>query len=130
LRDREGEIERLGAGIVAVGLGGRDDADAFRREAEIAFPLLLDPDRAAYRAAGLRRGGLLDLFRPSNIAARARARGAGHRHHRIGRDPLQLGGTFVLGPGPRDRFAHRSGTFGDVAEIDRVLAALTDQGSR
>ncbi|HEX7078497.1 MAG TPA: peroxiredoxin-like family protein [Candidatus Eisenbacteria bacterium] len=124
MRDREEEIERSGAGIAAIGLGGRTYAAAFREETGIDFPLLIDERRVAYDAAGLRSGGILELLRPFNLAARARAGREGHRQHRIGKDPFQLGGTFVLAPGDRDWFAHRSGTFGDVAEIDAVLAAL------
>jgi len=130
LRDRETEFERRGAGIAAVGLGEQAYALSFRDEAGISFPLLIDESRDAYRAAGLRRGGLLDLFRPSQFAAHRRAKAAGHRQHRVGRDPFQLGGTFVLGPGSIDRFAHRSRAFGDVADLDAALAALRDHPSR
>jgi len=61
---------------------------------------------------------------PFNFAARARATGQGHRQHRVGRDPFQLGGTFVFGPGNRDLYAHRAKSYGDVVPIDEVLAAL------
>ena len=124
LRDHQREIEEAGAGIAAVGLGGRDYAMAFREETGISFPLLIDETRAAYRAAGLRKGTIWELLLPFNAAARRRAKSEGHRQHRLGRDPLQLGGTFIFGPGNHDLYAHRARTYGDVAPIDEVLAAL------
>ena len=78
----------------------------------------------AYRAAGLRSASLLHLVRRDNAAARARARAAGHRQHRTGHHPFQLGGSFVLGPGPVDRYIHLSRTFGDNADPLELLAAL------
>jgi alkyl-hydroperoxide reductase/thiol specific antioxidant family protein len=124
LRDHQREIEEAGAGIAAVGLGGRAYAAAFRAETGIAFPLLIDETRAAYRAAGLRKGTLWELFLPFNATARARASREGHRQHKLGKDPFQLGGTFVLAPGNRDLYAHRAKTYGDVAPIAEVLAAI------
>ena len=59
-----------------------------------------------------------------NKTARDRARSAGHRQHRLGRNPFQLGGSFVFAPGNVDRFAHVSRTFGDNASTDELLAAL------
>lgn len=124
LRDHQREIEAAGARVAAVGLGGREYAASFRAETGIAFPLLIDEARAAYRAAGLRKGNLWELLLPFNAAARARAKREGHRQHRLGKDPLQLGGTFVFAPGDRDLYAHRAKTYGDVAAIGEILAAL------
>ena len=124
LRDHQREIEAAGAGIAAVGLGGRSYAASFRAETGIAFPLLIDEKRAAYRAAGLRKGTIWELFLPFNAAARARAQSAGHRQHKLGKDPFQLGGTFVFAPGNHDRFIHRAKTYGDVATIDDVITAI------
>ena len=105
-------------------MGGRDYAASFRAETGITFPLLIDEARAAYRAAGLRKGTLWELLLPFNRTARARAAREGHRQHKLGKDPFQLGGTFVFAPGDRDLYAHRAKTYGDVAPIEAVLEAL------
>jgi hypothetical protein len=97
----------------------------FREETGIQFPLLIDEQWVAYRAAGLRKGSLLHLLRSDNAAARKRAKAAGHRQHRLGRNPFQLGGSFVFGPGNVDRYIHLSKTFGDNALISALLAALS-----
>ena len=124
LRENEQAIRDRGANLAAVGLGDQAYARLFRDETGITFPLLVDEQRLAYRAAGLRSANLLHLLRNDNAKARARALAAGHRQHRLGRNPFQLGGSFVFGPGNVDRYAHISRTFGDNALPDALLAAL------
>lgn len=99
-------------------------AQAFYRETGITFPLLVDEEMASYRAIGLKKANIFHLLRGDNFARRKQAKAAGHRQHKLGKDPFQLGGTFVFLPGNVDRFAHISETFGDNAPLDRVIAAL------
>ena len=96
----------------------------FREETGIPFPLLIDEERWAYRVAGLASANLLHLLRKDNAVSRKRARAAGHHQHKLGKNPFQLGGSFVFGPGNVDRFAHISETFGGNATPDALLAAL------
>jgi len=124
LRAHEEEFGAAGANLAAVGLGDPGYARAFREETGIRFPLLVDEKRQAYGAARLRKASLLHLLRRDNFAARKRASAAGHRQHKLGKDPLQLGGSFVFGPGNVDRFVHVSETFGDNASPDELLAAV------
>ncbi len=116
--------------MAAIGLGDAESARQFRDASRITFPLLVDAERRAYRAARLASAGLLDLFRRENRAARSRASSAGHRQGRLGEHPFQLGGSFVLGPGNVDRFTHVSTTFGDTAPLESVLAALDNLSPR
>jgi hypothetical protein len=124
LREHQKAFDEKGAGLAAIGLGDRQYARFFREKTGIAFPLLIDEQRLAYRAAGLKSANLLHLLRRDNAAARTRARAAGHRQHKTGQNPFQLGGSFIFGPGNIDRFAHVSKTFGDNASVDALLAAL------
>jgi AhpC/TSA antioxidant enzyme len=124
LRAHQAEFEAKGAGLAAIGLGDRHYARVFREEVGINFPLLIDEERLAYRAAGLKSASLLHLLRSDNARARERARASGFRQHKTGKNPFQLGGSFVFGPGNSDRFAHISKTFGDNADPAALLAAL------
>jgi hypothetical protein len=124
LRAHETEFRQAGARLAAIGLGDENYARAFREESGIGFPLLIDAEHAAYRVAGLKKASLLHLLRRDNFAARKRAQAGGHRQHKLGKDPLQLGGSFVFAPGNVDRFAHVSETFGDNAPVERLLAAV------
>lgn len=124
MRAREVEFRDAGAALAAIGLGDRAYARAFRDEQGIAFPLLVDERRVAYRAAGLKSGSLLHLLRRDNARARARARGAGHRQTKLGKNPFQLGGSFVFAPGDKTLLSHPSKTFGDNAPVDALLDAV------
>lgn len=124
MRAHEAEFSRKGARIVAIGLGDKNYARFFREETGITFPLLIDEERIAYRAAGLGSANLLHLFRGDNGAARKRARAQGHHQHKLGKNPFQLGGTFVFAPGNLDLYAHVSQTFGDNAAAEEALAAI------
>jgi len=84
---------------------------------------LVDSTRQAYRAVGLKSASLLHMLRRDNIKARSRAKASGHSQHRLGKDPLQLGGSFVFAPRNKDLYAQVSQSFGDNAPIDQLLAA-------
>ena len=105
-------------------MGDKYYAKIFRDETGIEFPLLIDEERRAYHVAELGSGSLLHLLRRDNADARKRARAAGHRQHKLGKNPFQLGGSFVFAPGNRDLFAHVSKTFGDNATIAELLATI------
>jgi peroxiredoxin Q/BCP len=125
LREHEQDFRNKGARLAAIGLGDANYARLFREETGISFPLLIDERREAYRAAGLRTASIFHLLRSDNAVARKRARAAGHRQHKLGRNPFQLGGSFVFAPGNIDRYAHLSATFGDNAPVFALLAALS-----
>jgi hypothetical protein len=124
LREHEHGIAEKGARLAAIGLCHRAQAIPFRTENGVTFPLLVDEKRATYALAGLGAATMGHLFKKENHDAWRRARAAGFRQRGLGKDPFQLGGTFVLGPGDVDLFAHASSTFSDNAPIESVLAVL------
>jgi hypothetical protein len=124
LREHEQAFQKKGAKLVAIGLGDAGYARHFQEQTGIKFSLLVDENREAYRAVELRKASLLHLLRRDNARARKRATAGGHRQHRLGKDPLQLGGSFVFAPGNKDLFVHVSETFGDNASPADLLAAL------
>jgi hypothetical protein len=124
LREREQEFREKGARLAAISLGDRNYARIFQEETGIDFPLLIDEKRQAYGIADLGVANLLHVLRRDNFASRKRAGAGGQSQHKIGKNPFQLGGSFVFGPGNVDRFAHVSKTFGDNASVETLLAAL------
>lgn len=124
MREHEVAFRAKGASLAAIGLGDRNYARIFREETGITFPLLIDEQRKAYRAAELRSANLLHLLRSDNAKSRKRARAAGHHQHKLGQNPFQLGGSFVFGPGETDYFAYVSETFGDNTSPLDLLAAI------
>lgn len=124
MREHESEFRQAGATLAAIGLGDMNYARLFRDESNITFPLLVDADRVAYGAAELKSANLFHVFRRDNTKARERAKSAGFRQHRLGKNPFQLGGSFIFAPGNRDRLVHISATFGDNADPATLLSAL------
>ena len=110
--------------MAAIGLGDMNYARSFRADTGITFPLLVDEQRQAYDAAQLQRASILHILRKDNAIARKRAKETGYRQHRLGKNPFQLGGSFVFGPGNVDRYTHVNKTFSDNAPIHELLAAL------
>ena len=125
MREHEHEFKQAGATLAAIGLGDLNYARLFREETGITFPLLVDAERTAYKAAQLKSANLFHIFRRDNTEARSRAKAAGHRQHRLGKDPFQLGASFIFAPGNHDLFVHLSQTFADNADPRTLLAVLS-----
>ena len=122
LRPHVQEIRALGE-LVVIGSGTADKARDFQQQFSIDFPVHVDPSRAAFRAAGLKRGVL------STFSARALVRGigalrSGARQGTTQGDPWQQGGALLLAPGGRVAWEHRNADPSDHPPIDAMLAAL------
>lgn len=124
MREHENEIRQFGGTLAAIGLGDMNYARLFREETRISFPLLLDAERVAYKAAEIKSGNLFHIFRRDNSEARDRARASGYRQHPLGRNPFQLGASFIFGPGNRDLFLHFNATFSDHADPNELVSVL------
>ena len=119
------DIRRRGADVVAVGTGSVSHAAAFVADEDIPFPVLVDDNARAARAASVRRVGFFRLLTDRRSRAGAkRARASGHRIHKAGRRVTQLGATFVMGPGAQVRYEHLDDHSADHAPLDEVLASL------
>ena len=124
MREHQQDFRDKRASLSAISLGDLHYARIFQEETGIDFPLLIDEQRQAYKIANLGVANVLHVVRGDNFNSRKRARAAGHRQHRLGLNPFQLGGSFIFGPGNIDRFAHLSKTFGDNATPETLLLAL------
>ncbi len=110
-----------GGRVAAVGLGDSDYARDFREQTGITFPLLVDDKRKAYKAAALKHATLLHLFRRQNFRDRNVAQADGHRQYKVGSNPFQLGGGFIIAPGNIDLFTYAAETFGDNARVGEMV---------
>ena len=124
MREHQQAFRDKHASLAAVSLGDANYARLFQQETGIDFPLLIDENLQAYKVANLKSANIFHLLRSDNFKSRDRAKSAGHHQHKLGRNPFQLGGTFIFGPGNVDRFAHLSQTFGDNASPAILLANL------
>jgi hypothetical protein len=123
LREHQEEFEKRGAKLAAVGLGDFNFAKSFIQDTGITFPLLIDDERKAYAALELKQANIFHMLRSDNARRRKEAKAAGFAQKGVGKNPFQLGGSFVFGPGNVDRFVHISQTFSDNAPISALLTA-------
>jgi peroxiredoxin len=124
LRERYEEIRERGADVVAIGTGDTGYAARFVADEHVPFPVLVDDDAAAARAASVRTTTPWGLFNPRSFPGARQARKAGHRVHKSGKRVTQLGATFVVGPGNDVRYEHVDAHTADHAPLDEVIAAL------
>lgn len=105
-----GTIAGGGTAIVVVYQWNPGEADELFERAGIAdLPRIADPDRALYRAFGLRRGNLWQIASPYVLWRVVTAGAAGHRVGRVLGDAFQMPGTFLVHRGRVVReFRHRS----------------------
>jgi len=123
LRGVKDRIRSQGADLVVVGNGRPEQAAEFAREENLDFPLLVDPDMEAYRAAGLKHG-IVEAVSLKTVGHAIRALGKGFRQKKVQGDPWQLGGTFVISPEGKTLFRHVSSEAGDHPNPNEVLSVL------
>ena len=123
MRSREAEILATGARVLFVGTGLPGMAKSFASEWAGPHPVLSDPTRAVFAAAGMRRSLFATLHWRLFVNA-WRAFRRGFRQTSVQGDPWQQGGVLVLGRdgAVRHRQIDRAG--GDMLDLDAVLAAL------
>ncbi len=113
---------------MVVGNGAQHFARAFREDHALDCPVLIDPELAAYQAAGLRRGRL-EMLSPRVPLHSLRAFVRGYRQGMVQGDPWQLGGVFVVRPDGSLTFRHISREAGDHPPIAAILDALQPAAS-
>ncbi|HST55213.1 MAG TPA: peroxiredoxin-like family protein [Solirubrobacteraceae bacterium] len=121
-----------------LGMGTPVQAQAFRQQTGVGFPILLSPDLAAYRAMDLPRGSLRQVFGfAAQRVARRRAKGIGLEREAEGgnrpkarpeQDWHQLGGAFVFARGGEVVWSHRARHAGDSPDHGLLGRALRDAG--
>ena len=105
-REQDG-LKTAGLDVVLIGSGSPEQAETFRHDYEVPFPIVSDPDCLLYQKYGLKQIQLRDLFSPSMAVkiVKVLAQGYGHKS---GGPERQLGGVFIIDTGGNVRFAHRA----------------------
>ena len=99
---------------------------AYSRTNDLPFPILIDPDRAAYQAFGLGRGTIarmygwraarryLEIFRTDGVGGLRRPT----------EDTLQLGGDFIIGADGTLAYGFWGDGPDDRPSVDELIAAI------
>ncbi|REK36935.1 MAG: hypothetical protein DWQ20_05295 [Actinobacteria bacterium] len=114
-----------GADVTAIGTGGRRYAMAFIEDESVPFEVLLDEDGEAAGIVGTNTLTMGSLVRPRQVVAGARATLKGKRQHNLGRRPMQLGATLVIGPGGEVLYEDFEDFAGDHADLDEIISILS-----
>jgi hypothetical protein len=122
---RAAEIERLNARIVVISFGLARQARAWLEETSAPFTLLLDPDRAAYRAYGLEHS-LVRSWGPRVWLRYAQLLLVGRRWRGVQGDSGQLGGDIVVDAAGKLRLLYRSHDPTDRPSVGELLAMLAN----
>lgn len=117
------QIKALNTEVIVVSFETGYWLQVWQSETEAPFPLLLDPDRQAYRAYGLERS-LLRSWGPKNLWYYFKALIGGRRTHTTGGDTSQLGGDFIVDAQGIIHLAHPSQDPTDRPPIAKLLATL------
>jgi peroxiredoxin len=126
LRDDRDRFEEVGANVVLIGLGRPDQAGWFCDLQEVPFACMVQPDRSAHKAYGLRRGSFTQVSGPAVWAPWVKNQLTGKRQRawRGQGDTAQLPGTFVVDTSGMVRYAHRGARSNDVPPNRDVLEVL------
>lgn len=100
MHERRDRIDALDATVVFVGF---DEPELLRsrmlHDVDLVFPFVVDRDRTAYRAWGLRRAPWRVVWLDPRVWWQyARLLLGGDRLRSAGEDTLQMGGDFVVAP--------------------------------
>ena len=124
LREHEQELDRVGAVVVGVSFEESSVISRFAERESAPYPILSDPERKAYRAFGLTRGGTTQVWSPNALRTYARGLLRGRLPRLPRADIAQLGGDFVLDPQGRVVYEYRSEESADRPAIDFLLDAV------
>ncbi|HVR29165.1 MAG TPA: SelL-related redox protein [Thermoanaerobaculia bacterium] len=101
LRAHAKEIEELDLSVLVITFETRRQAEVYVRETDLPWPLLVDTSRDAYRAYGMRRGGLWEIWSPASWGAYLDLLRKGRRVRPPTGDVYQLGGDVLIDPAGR-----------------------------
>ena len=118
------ELRAAGLAVAVVGMGTPEQTAAFGREVDAPFPVLADPERAAYRAYGLAELGAKEFLTLDAAKAMLGAVLRGNRGGRPVGNTGQLGGAFVIDREGTVRWAKPSASPGDHVSAAELLAAV------
>ena len=124
MREREAELTARGVRIFVVTFEPARQVRAYRSQESIAFPILRDPQREAYRAFGLDRRGPASIWRPRTIWFYGSRLLRGRLPGRSRADIYQLGGDVILTSSGAVCWVYRSTEPADRPDVDTILKEL------
>jgi hypothetical protein len=120
LRPHVAELKQIGVSVHVVGSGTPAQARAFQEHIHAEdVPVVVDPPRASFRAAGMKRS-VFRTMHPKSWLRGIKAMTA-HPQQRTAGDPWQLGGAMIVRPSGDVRYHFVSDSAGDHPAVATLL---------
>jgi peroxiredoxin len=119
------EFRKAGADVVAIFQYRAEPTYNFCRKRGVPFDCLGDPERKAYHAVGLERGGPKEYIGPQLVKGFVRAARHGALPGKPEGDVAQRPGTFVVAPDGTVAYAHYNKDSSDNPPIDDLLGVVS-----
>jgi peroxiredoxin len=123
LCQRQEEFEQLNTRVVIISFGTLPALQAWMKETCITFDVLLDPDRAVYRAYELEESRWRS-WSPKTLLTYARLLLSGRKWLPKEGDTSQMGGDFIIEPQGNIKLAYRSKEPADRPAVNHLLEIL------
>jgi peroxiredoxin len=128
LREDRERFERAGGTVLLIGQGDPAEGAGFCDRRHVPFQCLLDTRLDAFRAYGLKKARLTQVFGPTvavpfvkaNLRSETRQRGL------AGGSFLQMPGTFLVDTSGTIRLAHRNRSIADSPRNQLILDAIAE----
>ena len=109
--------------ILLVNMGTPAEAEDFRRQFSVPFPIICDPGKFLYKTYGLKGGSMLQIFSPRLFLKGLRSISQGHLPGLRQGDPFQLSGVILIDRQGDIVFRYYSRDPSDYATVEMILGA-------
>ena len=116
------QFEEIGFHVILVGLGTAEQAEKFRAELSLSFPVICDPQKKLYSLYGLGRGTVRTMASATVLIKGLRAMYQGHTPGIPRGDVMQMPGVFLIDTDGTIRYAYYSKDVSDHPPVDTLLA--------
>ena len=124
MRSQRNSFDRLGAGVVLVGLGSVEQTAAFKERFDVPFPMIADPEKQLFEAFRLKQASAGALLSAKMVFRGVRAMAKGYGIGVPKGDVRQLPGVFIIDTDGRILFSHHASGPADHPRPNTLLAAL------
>ena len=124
LRQHEHDLDQLGIRVVVVTFQGVAMAEAYIRETQLPWPILVDESRTFFGAYGMRRGNWWGVWGPASWWVYAKLLLRGRKIKRPAGDVRQLGGDVLIDPQGVVRLHHVGRGPADRPSVPSVLQVV------
>lgn len=116
------KFSEAGFNVVLVGLGTPAQAEQFREDFSLSFPIICDPQKELYRMYDLKGGTVADVASPSILLKGLMAMSKGYRPGIPRGDVMQLPGVFLIDTDGNIRYSYFSRDASDHPAVDGLLS--------